>query len=80
MIVSRDAELCNVQETVIEMASRGAKVITGCRDLKKAESVVKIVKDKYKVDVVVEPLDLADLAFNGVVLVDHVGQADKTKA
>ena len=44
------------------MASRGAKVITGCRDLKKAESVVKIVKDKYKMDVVVEPLDLADLA------------------
>ena len=44
------------------MVSRGAKVITGCRDLKKAESVVKIVKEKYDQELVVLALDLADLA------------------
>jgi len=48
------------KEIVLEMAERGAKVITGCRDLKKAADVVKIVKDKFGVDVLVEKLDLSD--------------------
>ena len=46
---------------MIELARRGAKIITGCRDLKKAADVVKVVKDNLGVDIVVESLDLADL-------------------
>ena len=45
----------------MELVERGAKLITGCRDLKKAADVVKIVKEKYGVDILVEKLDLADL-------------------
>ena len=45
----------------MELVKRGAKLITGCRDLKKAADVVKIVKDKYGVDIMVEKLDLSDL-------------------
>jgi len=49
------------KEIVLELVERGAKLITGCRDLKKAADVVKIVKDKYGVDIMVEKLDLSDL-------------------
>ena len=45
----------------MELVERGAKLITGCRDLKKAADVVKIVKEKFGVDIKVEKLDLADL-------------------
>ena len=45
----------------MELVKRGAKLITGCRDLKKAADVVKIVKEKFGVDIKVEKLDLADL-------------------
>ena len=49
------------RETVLELARRGARVITGCRDLGKAEAVVREARDKYGADLVVEHLDLADL-------------------
>lgn len=49
------------KETVLELARRGARVITGCRDLAKAQAVVTEVRDKCGADLVVEPLDLADL-------------------
>jgi len=49
------------KETVLEMVRRGARVITGCRDLNKAQAVVTEVRDKYGADLVVEHLDLADL-------------------
>ena len=48
------------KETVLELARRGARVITGCRDIAKAQAVVTEVRDKYRADLV-EPLDLADL-------------------
>ena len=44
-----------------ELARRGARVITGCRDLAKAQAVVTEVRDKYGAELVVEPLDLANL-------------------
>ena len=49
------------RETVLELTRRGARVITGCRDLAKAQDVVTEVRNKYGADLVVEPLDLADL-------------------
>ena len=49
------------KETVLEMVRRGARVITGCRDLNKAQAVVTEVRDKYGANLVVEHLDLADL-------------------
>ena len=49
------------RETVLQLARRGARVITGCRDLGKAEAVVREARDKYGADLVVEHLDLADL-------------------
>ena len=49
------------RETVLELTRRGARVITGCRDLAKAQAVVTEVRNKYGADLVVEPLDLADL-------------------
>ena len=42
----------------MELVERGAKLITGCRDLKKAADVVKIVKEKYGVDILVEKLNI----------------------
>ena len=49
------------KETVLELVRRGARVITGCRDLAKAQAVITEVRDKYGADLVVEHLDLADL-------------------
>ena len=49
------------RETVLELARRGARGITGCKDLAKARAVVTEVRDKYGADLVVEHLDLADL-------------------
>ena len=49
------------KETVLELVKRGARVITGCRDLNKAQAVVTEVRNKYGADLVVEHLDLADL-------------------
>ena len=53
--------IIHVQETVIECVKRGAKVITGCRDLSKAAAVQKLIKDQFNAELVVEKLDLADL-------------------
>jgi len=49
------------KETVRELAKRGAKVITGCRDLKKAKAVADSIKKETGEDIQVEYLDLADL-------------------
>jgi len=49
------------KETVRELVKRGAKVITGCRDIKKAKRAVDEIKEETGYDVIVEPLDLADV-------------------
>ena len=46
---------------MIECVRRGAKVITGCRDLTKAAAVQKLIKDQFNAEIVVEKLDLSDL-------------------
>jgi len=48
------------KETALEMARRGAKVLIGCRDIKKAEKAVIEIKKETGVQVTVVPLDLAD--------------------
>ena len=48
------------KETVIELARRGAKVIIGCRDVKKAEEVAVGVRVTTGAEVDCCHLDLAD--------------------
>ena len=48
------------QETVFELARRGAKVIIGCRDVGKSQKVAETARTMIEAEVVVEHLDLAD--------------------
>ena len=48
------------QETVFELARRGAKVIIGCRDVRKSQKVAETARTMIEAEVVVEHLDLAD--------------------
>lgn len=50
------------RETVLELARRGATVITGCRDLKKAKQVAEMVLEQTGREIQVAPLDLSDTA------------------
>jgi len=49
------------KETVRELVKRGAKVITGCRDVEKAKRAVLEIKEETGHDVIIEPLDLSDV-------------------
>eukprot|EP00090_Calanus_glacialis_P005633 TRINITY_DN14352_c0_g1_i1.p1 TRINITY_DN14352_c0_g1~~TRINITY_DN14352_c0_g1_i1.p1 ORF type:complete len:370 (-),score=90.95 TRINITY_DN14352_c0_g1_i1:35-1000(-) len=49
------------KETVRELVKRGAKVITGCRDVEKAKRAVQEIKEETGHDVTIEPLDLSDI-------------------
>jgi len=49
------------KETVRELVKRGARVITGCRDVEKAKKAVEEIKEETGHEVTVKPLDLADV-------------------
>ena len=49
-------------ETALDLAKRGATIIMGCRDVKKAEKAAEKIKMVTKEIVHVIPLDLASLA------------------
>ena len=48
------------QETVLELARRGAKVIIGCRDVEKSQKVAETARTIIEAEVIVVHLDLAD--------------------
>jgi len=49
------------KETVRELVIRGAKIITGCRDVEKAKRAALEFKEQTGQDIIIEPLDLADV-------------------
>ena len=49
-------------ETALDLAKRGATIIMGCRDVKKAQKAAEKIKVESKEPVHVIPLDLSSLA------------------